>query len=84
MKLYFLIILSVLSTVSKAQTYPPEQVNSKIKAIYDKAMQQLGDGMIQESVPLLQKVIALDANYVNAYLSLASAYGELKDYSKAI
>jgi len=84
MKLYLLIVLFVLSVVAKAQTQQPEQISPKIKAIYSKALQQLSDGMIKESVPLLQKVISLDTNYVDPYLSLASAYGELKDYSKAI
>lgn len=84
MKLYLLIFLFVLSVIVKAQPLQPKQVSTKAKALYSKAMQQLSGGMIKESVPLLQKVISLDTNYVDAYLSLASAYGELKDYSKAI
>jgi outer membrane protein OmpA-like peptidoglycan-associated protein len=84
MKLHLLIFLFVISVIAKAQSPKPEQVSIKVKAIYSKAIQQLNDGMIKESVPLLQKVISLDTNYVDAYLSLASAYGELKDYSKAI
>jgi outer membrane protein OmpA-like peptidoglycan-associated protein len=84
MKLSLLIFLFVLSVITKAQPPQPNHVSSKAKALYNKAMQQLNDGMVKESVPLLQKAISLDTNYVDAYLSLASAYGELKDYSKAI
>lgn len=84
MKLYVLLFLLILSGIAHAQTHQPQQVSPKTKAIYVKAMQQLSDGMIKESVPLLQKVISQDTNYIDAYLSLASAYGELKDYSKAI
>jgi len=84
MKLYLLIILFVLSVIANAQPPHSKQVSSKAEALYNKAIQQLSDGMVKESVPLLQKVISLDTNYVDAYLSLASAFGELKNYSKAI
>jgi len=47
-------------------------------------MLQLGDGLVRDAIPLLGKAIEYDPNYIEAYLSLAGVYGELKNYQKSI
>ena len=38
----------------------------------------------KESISLLQQAIARDENYIDAYLSLAGIYGQLKDYNNSV
>lgn len=73
----------LLGTTTQAQ-YNAEKVNKKAVQAYEKAMLQLNDGLIRDAVPLLGKALEYDPNYVDAYLSLAGVYGELKNYNKSI
>ncbi len=67
-----------------SQTYDYEKINKKAKDAYEQAMVHLRDGFAKDAIPFLKKAIDLDANYVDAYLSLGGVYGELKDYNNAI
>ena len=84
MKKYLFILFCCALVSAKAQTYQPDRINAKAIAAYDKAIQQLSDGMIKDALPLLLRAVTLDSNYLDAYLSLAGAYGELKNYSKSV
>jgi outer membrane protein OmpA-like peptidoglycan-associated protein/Tol biopolymer transport system component len=84
MKKYLFIFFSFFFIKSFSQTYQPDKVNPKALKIYDDAIEKLRDDQFKEAIPLLQKAIAIDKNYVDAYLSLAGTYGQLKDYQKAI
>jgi outer membrane protein OmpA-like peptidoglycan-associated protein/tetratricopeptide (TPR) repeat protein len=59
--------------------------SSKPKAIewYNKALNLLNDDAFAQALQPLQKAIAIDSNYIDAYLSLAGTYGELKQYKSA-
>lgn len=83
MKIAVTILLLCISTTLLAQTDAPP-VNKKAQQAYDKAMLQLGDGLVRDAIPLLGKAIEYDPNYIEAYLSLAGVYGELKNYQKSI
>lgn len=84
MKKYLLIIFYCAIISAKSQTYQQNHINTKAIALYEKAMKQLSDGMIKDAVPLLLKSVSIDTNYLDAYLSLAGAYGELKNYAAAV
>ncbi len=84
MKKYLFILFCCAFVTAQSQTYQPDHVNAKAIAMYEKAMQQLSDGMIKDAVPFLLRSVALDSNYLDAYLSLAGVYGELKNYSKSV
>ena len=84
MKKYLFILFCCAFVTAQSQTYQPDHVNAKAIAMYEKAMQQLSDGMIKDAVPFLLRSVALDSNYLDAYLSLAGVYGELKKYSKSV
>ncbi len=84
MKKYLFILFCCSIVSAKAQTYQPDHINAKAIAFYEKAMLQLSDGMIKDAVPLLLKSVSLDTNYLDAYLSLAGAYGELKNYASSV
>ena len=84
MKKYLFILFCCAFVTAQSQTYQPDHVNAKAIAMYEKAMQQLSDGMIKDAVPFLLRSVALDSNYLDAYLSLAGVFGELKNYSKSV
>lgn len=84
MKNVFLLVLLLAATAVKAQTYNPENINKKAQDAYDKAMLQLRDGLIRDAIPLLGKAIEYYPGYVDAYLSLAGVYAELKEYKKCV
>ncbi len=69
---------------AKAQTYNPENISGKAVKLYAKAVTQIADGNLKEAIETLNKTIAADENYVDAYLSLAGVYGEMKNYNNAI
>jgi len=78
------ILLSFSFFTAASQQYNPDKIKPKAVALYQKALQQLSDGYLKETIPVLQKCISIDTNYVDAYLSLAGIYGEMKHYAKAV
>ena len=79
--IFFLIIF--YSSVSVAQTYQPDKIKAKAVTKYEQAINLLQDGVIKSAIPILQATILIDTNYMDAYLSLAAAYGQLKPYAAA-
>ena len=69
---------------SFAQSYNPDQVKPKAMDQYDKAVELLKIGEVKEAIPVLQNCLIIDSNFVDAYLSLAAAYGQLKQYPAAV
>lgn len=84
MKLLITALSLLLLVSSHAQTYQPDKVSPKAMKIYDGAIDQLKDGAIREAIPLLMQCIQADSNFVDAYLSLAGALGELKKYEQSV
>ncbi len=71
------------SIASFSQKKDDKQIK-KAEDAYNAAMLQLRDGLVPDAVPLLGKAIEYNPNYVEAYLSLAGVYGEMKQYDKAV
>ena len=76
-------VLMCVSLFSFAQKNNSKQ-QQKAQDAYDAAMLQLRDGLTRDAVPLLGKAIEYNPQFVDAYLSLAGVWGELKDYNKAV
>ena len=83
-KIFVFTCIVFFCNTSFAQVYDPEKINKKAIDVYNKAMEELQYGEVKNAVPLLSKAIELDKNYVDAYLSLAGVYGELKNYPKSV
>jgi len=67
------------------QAMPQQQkINAKAAKAYEDAILQLRDGFVKDAIPLLGKAIEYEPRFIDAYLSLAGVYGELKDYEKCI
>jgi len=84
MKNTFIIVCLLAVPAIKAQNYHPEAISHRAGEVYQKAMVLLADESVKEAIPLLQKAITIDSNYLDAFLSLAGAYGELKEYNNAV
>lgn len=69
---------------AQAQTYNPDKIKPKALEQYDQAVEYLKAGEIKEAIPVLQNCLVIDSNFVDAYLSLAAAYGQLKQYNASI
>ncbi|MFT4155952.1 OmpA family protein [Parafilimonas sp.] len=82
---YLLVCLCCTTIIAKAQHYNPEAVNKQAMDTYTKAMDILQNDIdVKNAIPVLNKAIEYDAKFVDAYLSLAGVYGELKDYNNSM
>ena len=84
MRFLVIIVFFFVGYITKAQTYNPENINGKAVKLYAKAVTQIADGNLKEAIETLNKTIAADDNYLDAYLSLAGVYGEMKNYNNAV
>ncbi|MBL7742894.1 MAG: OmpA family protein [Chitinophagaceae bacterium] len=78
--LFFIFHLSFLS----AQPYDPSKVNKKAVQLYNQAIERAQDGNLIHAVGLLKQCIELDNKYLDAYLSLAGVYGQMKNYKASV
>jgi outer membrane protein OmpA-like peptidoglycan-associated protein len=85
MKLLFTIVFFLVGFSTQAQlNYNADRVNPKILANYEKAISLLRDDSFKEAVPLLLNTVKEDPDFLDGYLSLAGAFGELKQYQRSI
>lgn len=80
---YFLFCFCLVSA-AKAQNYNPDAVNKNATEAYKTAIELLQNDARGEVIPVLQKAIAYDPKFVDAYLSLGGLYGEVKDYTNSV
>ena len=73
----------LISSFAFAQT-PRQSTNPKALKKYNEALVALEDNRSTEGIALLANVLQIDSNFIDAYLSLAGAYGNIKQYKKAI
>jgi outer membrane protein OmpA-like peptidoglycan-associated protein/tetratricopeptide (TPR) repeat protein len=76
--------LFLLALSTAAQNYDPSKINKKAVALYNQAIERASDNQYPTAVGLLQQAIDLDAGYVDAWLSLAGVYGQIKSYKAAV
>jgi outer membrane protein OmpA-like peptidoglycan-associated protein len=84
MKLTLLFICLLTGLSLSAQQYNPDKVLPKAQKTYDRAIELLRDGGFKEAVTLLAQAIKEDSNFVDAYLSLGGAMGQLKRYKESV
>lgn len=84
MKSFYFLPILLISLISFSQNYHPDQIKAKALDTYDQAIVLLKDGMIKEAIPVLRECILIDSNFVDAFLSLGAANGQLKKYQEAV
>lgn len=80
----FFILLVFTATLTNAQWYDPDKVNTQASTLYNLAYTQAGGGNYPNAIKLLDEAIEKDPKFVDAYLSLAGVYGEMKNYPHAV
>lgn len=73
----------LISTFAFAQT-PRQSSNQKALKKYNEALVALEDNRSAEGIALLGNALQIDSNFIDAYLSLAGALGNTKQYKKAV
>ena len=73
----------LISTLAFAQT-PRQSTNQKALKKYNEALVALEDNRSAEGIALLGSALKIDSNFIDAYLSLAGALGNTKQYKKAV
>ncbi len=73
----------LISTFAFAQT-PRQSSNPKALKKYNEALVALEDNRSAEGIALLGSALQIDSNFIDAYLSLAGALGNTKQYKKAV
>jgi outer membrane protein OmpA-like peptidoglycan-associated protein/tetratricopeptide (TPR) repeat protein len=83
-KLLILLIYCFASHISYSQSYDPAKVNKKAVQLYNQAMERAQDGNLTLAAGLLLQCIQIDNKYLDAYLSVAGVYGQLKNYKSSV
>ena len=84
-KLTFLLpALFTIASTTKAQWYNPEKVNKKAYDIYESAYQNAQDQNYAAAIANINKAIAIEPKFVEAYLSKAGIYADLKKYDSSV
>ena len=73
----------LLSMLALAQI-PRQSNNPKALKKYNEALVALEDNRNTEGIALLGNALQIDSNFIDAYLSLAGALGNTKQYKKAV
>jgi outer membrane protein OmpA-like peptidoglycan-associated protein/tetratricopeptide (TPR) repeat protein len=72
-----------LCLLASAQ-YDATKVNKKVVEIYNRAIEKAQEDRYNEAIIDLQEAIKRDPKYVDAYLSLAGVYGQMKNREQSI
>src|SRR6476646_251819 len=83
-KCLFLLISVIIGGCLHAQSYFPDKVDKKTAGLYTQAISAAESGQFKQGISILDKAIQQDPKFVDAFLSRAGMYGELKDYTAAI
>lgn len=84
-KRYVTVLLFIVVPVClMAQQYDPAKVSRKAVDLYEKALNKAQEDDFKGGIKLLQDAVKIDPRFLDAYLSIAGMYGEMKDYQGAI
>jgi outer membrane protein OmpA-like peptidoglycan-associated protein/tetratricopeptide (TPR) repeat protein len=79
-----LIALFLFSFLTGLAQYDVSRIDRKAVALYEQGIELAQNGNYRGAERLLQEAINREAGYIEAYLSLAGVYGQIKNYPKSI
>lgn len=82
-RIAFICVYIGLALTSKAQWYDSDKVKEKSAKLYAKAIEFLRNDELKEAMPFLLDAIEADTNHLDAYLSAAGVFGQLKQYKRS-
>lgn len=74
----------LISYTTTAQWYDPDKVNKKAREVYGTAFDDATAGKYNESLVHIEEALKIDPKFVEAYLSRAGIYAELKNYKASV
>ena len=63
--------------------YDVSKINKKAIEAYNKGLEKAQDGNYKDAIEFLSEAINRDSKYIDAYLSLAGVYGQMKDHKQS-
>ncbi len=81
---YILCLLLLTANITSAQWYDPLKVKTKATDIYLQAIANAQNGKLPVAIKMVNDALKIEPKYVDAYLSIAGMYAELKDYSESV
>ena len=77
-------ILLLISYISNAQWYDPLKVKTKATDIYLQSISKAQNGDLSSAIKMINDALKIEPRFVDAYLSVAGMYAELKDYNGSV
>lgn len=71
-------------TFSASAQYDVSKINKKAVEAYKKGIEKAQDGKYNDAIESLQESISRDPKYIDAYLSLAGVYGQIKNHAQSV
>jgi outer membrane protein OmpA-like peptidoglycan-associated protein/tetratricopeptide (TPR) repeat protein len=76
--------LFIVSHFATAQWYDPEKVNIKASTIYTTAITNARNQKYADAITQINEALKIEPNFVDARLSLAGIYANLKNYDESV
>lgn len=83
-KFFSAIFLFIALALTTQAQYDPDKVNRKARALFEQAYTLSKEGDYEKSIQALQDAVKIEPGFLDAWLSIAGVYGEMKNYTKAI
>jgi outer membrane protein OmpA-like peptidoglycan-associated protein/tetratricopeptide (TPR) repeat protein len=83
-RIAILFCICLLCSVSFAQQYDPQKINKKAINFYNLGLDQAQNGHYKEALQFIDRALGADERYVDAWLTKAGIYGEMKAYDSCI
>ena len=81
---YIIFILLLTSYIANAQWYDPLKVKTKATDIYLQAITNAQNGKLPVAIKMINDALKIEPKFVDAYISVAGMYAELKDYNQSV
>ena len=78
-----MLLVAGLAYAVNGQTYDPYKVHRRAMALYQSGLNTATQGDYLQGIKLLQDAVKIEPRFLDAYLSIAGIYGEMKNYSLA-
>lgn len=77
-------LIFLISLITTAQWYNPLKVNKKATDIYLQAIAKAQGGNLQGAIKMANDALKIESKFVDAYISMAGMYAELKNYNESV
>jgi outer membrane protein OmpA-like peptidoglycan-associated protein/tetratricopeptide (TPR) repeat protein len=82
--IFFFLIFHFSFLISHSQWYDPEKVNPKAGEIFMSAIEDADNLKYPQAIAKINEAISIEPKFVNAYLSMAGIYANMKKYDSSV